>query len=489
MHIRLFVAVVFVLMLAAVACETKDGSPTVDVAPSDSSPTPVATRLPATTVSPSNDIDTHPLTPVFPQIPFRPEMVPTAAPGVEFQFERRTDSFPADGPRPFVEINWNVPLPLAREDQRTLQDLLAQIPDTPENRSELRLGDHAVWRSQVGFEVPSYEDGKEAFIEKYLDAIPYYTSSGEVDPDVPWPGQGPYLSGFTDYMTSLQTFDPLGFDQRNVDQTVIAAPFGSDFTDIIVGRYDPALAQRLLAECDCPQPDAMTAYGGYEYWSWGDGSGNLRRWFDPPLLDQFGRGGHVLMTESGLYRTVTVPLMEQLIDTLNGKVPSLAQSADFVFIMDVMGANIANGIRVESGASFARETVLPDGEGALPSSFSSRGPRYDRSLESNRTNAMLAPLLLPYESVTAGTGWDGSHQFDVLVIVNADETTATANAWRLADRVVNSNSSDGLPWAVKYPKVDISVSGKYLVAVFRDGPSPGGLAFGSETGQVLFVHE
>ena len=195
------------------------------------------------------------------------------------------------------------------------------------------------------------------------------------------------------------------------------------------------------------------------------------------------------MTKNGLYRTVTVPLMELLIDTLNGTKPSLAQSADSVFIMDVMGANNANGIRVQNSEWFARETALPDSDGMISSVVTSSGPGYSRSRESNRANATLAPLLLPYELLASGTGWDGSRTFDVIVIVNADTATATANAHRLADRVVNSNSGNGLPWAVKIPRLDFSVSGKYLVALFRDGPSPGSLASGFGDGQVLFVHE
>jgi hypothetical protein len=190
-----------------------------------------------------------------------------------------------------------------------------------------------------------------------------------------------------------------------------------------------------------------------------------------------------------LYRTLTVPLMEQLIDTLNGIMPSLAESADSVFVMDVMGANNANRIRVHSGAFFARELILPDGDGIRTRSSSNYGPVVTTSKESNRANANLAPLLLLYELMASGIGWDGLRTFDVIVIGNDDEATAITNAQRLADRVVNSNSGDGLPWAVSLPVVDLSVSGKYMVAVFRDGTSPGSLASGFADGQLLFAHD
>ena len=499
MYSRSLIALAAVLVMAVVACGSDDGAAQpgssgnpIAIPPGPPTPTSTASGIPVpgatSTASPFDGVETHPLTRVPSGIPSRPGMQPTSTPGASPELEPRTDSFPVEGGRPFVEIGWNVPISVASEDQRALIELLARIPDTPENRRQLQLGDHALWRSQIGFELQTFDDGAEAFNDEFLRTLTYTVRAGAAGPDVPSPGSGPYLSGFTDYMSELKTFETMGFDQRNVDQTAIAAPDGPGFTEIIAGRYDPALAKRLLAECDCPQPDAVTSYGGYEFWSWGDGPrGDLMRRNGPPVFDHVGRGGHVLMTEDGLYRTLTVPLMERLIDTLNGSAPSLAESAAHRFMMDVMGANSANGITVSGGDSFAREVAIPEGEGVISQHGVSSGPLYSVSRESNRANALLAPLLLPYELVAMGSGSIGPRLFHLVVIVNEDEQRAVENALRLADRIVNSNSGDGLPWALTYPFLELSVSGRHLVARLF-GPGPDSLRFNNSV-ELLFAHE
>lgn len=496
MYDRLFVAVAAVFLLAAVACGTTDhGAPTASSV-GDDRPGPVAVNpdrsplaspVPVSTESSFDGVETHPLAPVFPQIPFRPEMVPTAAPGVEFQFEPRTDSFPADGPRPFVEINWNVPIPVAEEGQRALIELLSRIPDTPESRHELILSDRELWRSLTGFDLPSYEDGKDAYMEAFLTAYGTLNHDGS-DPLFYGPGEGPYLFNFLESAQRLNTFDNLGFDHRNVDQTAIAAFNGRDFIEITVGRFDPGLAKRLLAECDCPQPVAVTTYRGLEYWTWTDGPvQDFNRRSSPPVFDRFGRGGHLLITEYGLFRTLHVPLMEQLIDTLTGVNQGLAASNSYVFMADVMGPAGATGIRVQGGELLARDVALPDGEGSLGGHRNSSGPLYTVSKESNKANAMLAPLLLPYEFIAIGYGATDAGLFDLVVIAHDTQSAAVANAYRLADRIVNSNSGDGLPWAVIFSTVEISVSGTNLVARFSGRRS--GSFRDSTYSELLFVHE
>ncbi len=324
------------------------------VAPS--APVPTATSAvsgePTSTPSAFDGVETHPLTEIHGDLqgPFGPAGVPTTAPGVTFEYERKADSMPADGPRPYLKIDWNVPLPVASDDQKALIALLDRIPDTPENRRSLRLGDQALWRSLTGFNLPDADDPSDAFINAFMEAIaPERVSEGEQL--ATFPGQGPFLSGLTDYMTSVQTFDAMGFDQRNVDQTAVAG-VPPNLTEVISGRYDRELALQLLSECDCPQPETAS-YGGYEYWIWGDGlQGDIMLRLAPPLFDHVGRGGYVLMTEDGLYRTLTNPLMEQLIDTLNGSVPSLSESTDHLFTIDVMAANNVTGISFHDGSFY-----------------------------------------------------------------------------------------------------------------------------------------
>lgn len=484
-----------VVGIVAVACGTDDGPP--GEVGGEPTTTPDASRLESptpTTVAPPTTTDpevakVYSLNRLDGKLPARPDVQATAAKGIEFEFERKADSFPADGPRPFLEIGWNAPIPAANRDQQALIELLARIPDTPQYREHLELSDLALFLKLAGAERVSFEDGPEAYMES-LETVFHELRAKlrENSPDpslqLPAPGQAPYLSGAIEYLDRSTVFESLGIDGRNTDQTAIAGGRGREGTDFVVGRYSPELSRRLLAECDCEQPAAITEYGGFEYWTWTDGQvGNLQRRFDAPIFDHLGRGGHLLMTDTGLFRTHDVSQMEQLIDTLNGEAPSLADSPNHIFIANVMAANRANDIVFRSGEVLTKEKVL-GGIGI----YMQLGGAYSQSSESDRANALLAPLMLPFDFMATGFGWDGERLSEIAVLVNLDEETAVQNATRLADRLVNSNGPDGLPWSTKYDRVDISVSGNRMVVVFREGNHPGFVIFNT-SGQILFAHE
>lgn len=489
----LFLVALTATLAAFAACGDDFGTPTPagvgsePTVPSAATPTSPSANFPTSTASAFDGIETHPLTEIPDDLqgPFSPAGVPTTAPGMTFEYERRTDSMPVDGPRPYLGITWNVPLPVAEEDQKALIALLEQIPDTPENRMSLHLGGYELWRSLSGFDLPGPDDPADAFISEFLETLdPARMIAGEEF--APVPRLGPHLSGFGDYMLNVQTFDAIGFDQRNVDQSAVAGS-PPDITEVIAGRYDRELALQLLAECDCPQPETAS-YGGYEYWAWGDDlRGDLSLRHAAPVFDQLGRGGYVLMTEDGLYRTLTVELMEQLIDTLNGSAPNLSASADHRFIADVMAANNVTGISFNDGSFYDEDSAIPEGEGLISSSRNTESLGHEVTRQSNRANALLAPLLSPYETLAFGIGWDGEEQYSVAVIVHDSRAAALDNASRLAERVYSTNSNDGLPWALKLPSLEISVSGNYLVAKFTSESSPGIVQ--SASGQLLFAHE
>lgn len=477
MHSRFVVVVAVMLVAFVVACEDTPAATTETV---------FASPVGSPTASPFDDVETHPLTMILPEIPFRVGMEPTVAvPAREFQFEGRTDSFPVGGGRPLVEIKWNAPLPVASAEQQSLANLLSRIPDTPENRQgQLHLSNLALWRRLLDLEVPSYEDGKGAYLDRLRVAIESRSSAAPS----PWnhgPGEVPSYFELNDHSEQLNTFDNLGFDRRNVDQTAMNLR-GSESEEVIQGRFDLGLAKMLLAECDCPQPDAIVSYGGYEYWSWDERPGD-QRYYSPPVFDSNGRGGHLLITEFGLFRAFSVLRMEQLIDTLAGVHPALAASDDYAFMADVMSANDANGVQVHTGDLFSRVEVLPDGEGVKSQSRVSLGPVDTVSLESNRANALLAPLLLPYRFVAKGFGSSDAEPFALFVIANNSPGAAAVNAHRLADRIVHSNSDDGLPWAVLFQSVEISVSGNNVVARFT-GTHINRFS-GSYYPEMLFAHE
>ena len=361
--------------------------------------------------------------------------------------------------RPDVEVNRDFEIPSATADQKALLELLALIPDTPDNRVSLMLRDVELWHSIIGWERLTYEDGADAWLERLMSEDNAAQHLPRVAAD------GPFLSGFHRYTSQMKTYGSLGFDQRNVDQTVLVGGL-PETTGIVAGRYDPEFSAQLLAECGCPQP-RVTEYGGYEYGSWDeeDYRGELTNRLAAPAFDNVGRGGHVLITEVGLYRTLGEPLMRQLIDTLNGEMPSLADNDELRFVLDVMGAHQAYGVII-SDMEFQDTESLMEHSGTLRESGSSNGPTYTISHESNRENALLAPLLKPYSRIGMGTGWDGSEGFEVLVLVNEDEATAAENADRLVDRVLNSNKAEGLPWGTEISRIDVSVSGKFTVARF-----------------------
>jgi hypothetical protein len=139
----------------------------------------------------------------------------------------------------------SIETPIANE-VSIYEELLGLIPDTPENRFGLYISDYALARQVFDVFLPGPE-ADEALLLEYVRDLGITGESERAKATGVF--AGPFISGLSEYYAkTLGMAKYLGFDNRNVDQSIFTGRLGSP--EVARGRFDPTAteqnAERLL---------------------------------------------------------------------------------------------------------------------------------------------------------------------------------------------------------------------------------------------------
>ena len=415
---RYFAAGVFALLaILGVACDRAELSPT----PTTTS-APVTTQEPSPTFTPAPTATLTPTPTVEPlSVPPSPTAPPTPTPT------------PAPSPSPTP-----APTPSPSPTLTIYEELLSLVPDTPETRDGVFINDYTLARELFDISLPGPEADVDR-LEEYLLALRPIESGPRLS-------VAPFISGFDESGYSRLDYGRhLGFDIRNIDQSVAAGiPPGA--LEFVRGRFDPRATEDALQACsECPSP-LRGKHGDVPFYSWEENLAiDIQRVLSPPAFDRLGRGGRVAVRDSHVYRTLKTTDMEALIDTSQGRAPSLADVGEF--------RHLAGGL-----------TEL----GAYSAYLSDVTQELDETPQALTLGDSL--VLRPYTAFATGVEIDDGGSYMALVMVHADEGDAEENLGLLRRRIEGTSSSvTGKPWSEAFDVdiLDARSEGRVLLARLR----------------------
>ena len=315
---------------------------------------------------------------------------------------------------------------------------MGRVPDSAENRQWVLITDYAAAREEFGIALPDPNAAFEEFEQYVLQLF---------DPKSTGLTEGSLISGMDPYFEHRRPAQHLGFDGRNVDQTVTIGN-ESRIMEIAKGLFNPNATARAIADCaECEKPSS-TNYAGASYYAWGkDFDVDLEKRLEPPAFDRQGRGGRILVQDNYVYRTLSHDDMESLIDVAQGDGASLAESEDFTLLNRALSRLKVYSAVLSDQTQRARDFV--------------EGPKLSKA------EMEKGGLLRPYSAFASGVGADGGSPYAILVLVHRDDATAMENANLLKQRIEQGLSmATRQPWADSIGRPDVKVEGRMLSATF-----------------------
>ena len=256
------------------------------------------------------------------------------------------------------------------------------------------------------------------------------------------------------------TYPTVGFDMRSVD---LALGAGGGL-EVVVGDYDPARTQNRLESCDECAPYTSREHNGVRYYRWGDDF-----------------GGRLVVGDGFALRAIDDAGIEDVIDTMKGDSPALADDQDIA-----VAARALRGLHAYS-ATFSRSG------NCVTSSRSAAGRCFGYPGDDINDPLLFAiraqPFLEPFSLVAAGfADTDPALPADVVVVlVHESDEAAQANAVRLPLRLAlweeeqreesdqRAEPPEGGYWNERVERLEVGVEGRVVMARIVPKVGPGGV--------------
>ena len=318
--------------------------------------------------------------------------------------------------------------------------------------------------------------------EAWTESFPHYSALT---------GAASFLSdGYTQWGSYYQGHrEYLGFDIRNEDQSMVAGVLGRQL-EVLHGRFDPEATDRALSSCsgECTPPDTREEYQGVMFYSWGDDyKVDPKKKLAPSAFDHIGRGGRIAVQDSYVFRTLGTDDMKSLLDTSLAESRSLADVDEFLLLARGMSELGAYAMFLTDQTQGFEETLKVLCEGFDLTMSDQFCLRIGAQVEERQ------PMLRRYNSFATGVGKDEQGAYTALVLVHADDGSASDNVRLLRRRLEDGTSFyDGTTWVEFFDtdSLDISAKGRVLLAKLRpiEGIPPLWIKLVYRRGQLL-LHE
>ena len=312
----------------------------------------------------------------------------------------------------------------------------------------MRINNYALAQRALGIKMPAIGDYDRDAIESYWGVLAQKWQENPSIYEKAW-----ISGGQVGIARTFHQFEHLGFDIRNVAQSIIAGRARP--LEMVTGTFDPDRSQRALQDChDCLTPE-IGQNGTRRFYIWGDdGKGNINNEFAPPAFDRLGRGGNILVSDDLVLRAIRTDQMHAIIDAEQKEISTLRDVPEFRMIAESMADSGAYVLLISNDVEHFHVGQWLDGraqylEGVLRMRL---GPdaeavkEYERKQQETRETlsgiVRQAPLLRPYSTIGLGGGVDDGEVFMVLALVHDDPELAKQNKGILAARLHGS----GHPW-------------------------------------------
>jgi len=253
--------------------------------------------------------------------------------------------------------------------------------------------------------------------------------------------------------------ETLGFVRSDVDRTIIGDLVPPHHYVAVEGRFDRDEIDKAVKTGPMNEILEVVSCQGHEYYSWGEDNqismtmrSNVR-----PL----GRGHRLALVDDFAFWVIWTEGIEQMIDSYEGNIKSLADNEDFIKLAGVLG-------------EFDTVTAYFSAETQAYNNYSEALRQIEEDPDSNEANKIYAeeikrePCLKPYRAFATGAGLDENGYYLVIAILNPDEETARANADLLEERLDNARlpwgKPAGIPWADIIEDMEIEASGQLTTA-------------------------
>ena len=347
--------------------------------------------------------------------------------------------------------------PSGPDSQGTFAGLLKLIPRNDETLKWVSFNDYVRARDSFGIPLPS-DDANDEELKEYMRLLD----------QVAVMARGPFISGFTDYgQRQLKNQRHLAFDIRHVEQSISALYSLKGFqstVEVVRGHFDPDATKGALGRClECPDTH-REEHLGQQFYSWGgdDIGVNDGRIFQPPAFDDLGRGGHIAVLDSYVFRTVETKAMRSLIDAHLGQKASLADDRHML-----LGARHLDDLGVHSAVLLGDVEFL---------GIQSELPRCDYCTSEERDalkEDAEETVIDEYDVLGTGVGSDEDGLFGALVFVYDDEARAQRNVRLFEGRLADSVSlAHDQPWREIFQEVEVWHQGRTLMAKLRSTDRP-----------------
>jgi hypothetical protein len=284
--------------------------------------------------------------------------------------------------------------------------LLQLLPDRPEVRANVEMGDVQRAREALGVTVPPPEvDGRfneQGFIEYVQALTPLGNPRNSLAVDLRFLG-GNASSRYL-FVMAQTTYQSMGITPFDVDQWVTGGTLGSSTPGEVSGEFhavrgdfNTGAIESRLKECTaCPAAN-VDDRRGWRIHGWvADFEANESLRLKPPMFDQFGRGGRLAVSDGVLLRALSTPDIHAMVDAAEGT-GSLADNDDFRLA--------AEGLqRLDAWNAWLTQRTL--------------GPWKDA----------IGVLLKPYTVMAHGDGYQDGKRYLVIALVHRTAEEAAENA-------------------------------------------------------------
>lgn len=319
--------------------------------------------------------------------------------------------------------------------------LLAAVPDTEANRSQVILNDYRAAQVAAGIP-PLAADAPAADIVTYAVTLSLGVPGGEDDGEVVRDPPLAALPMATFGQRAVASWDEweaeYGFTLAQVERDLIA---GQPPDEVIVfeGSFSPAsIAEVLRADPGWAGDLEVVEHEGGSYYRWGEDFAIDPRRASParPL----GRGGRLAVGEDRILRTYGSEAIESALGAIAGDVPSLADVPEMTALAGALDRAGAYAALLTMAVADLAAAGVPEGSG---------------------------PFLEPYRGLAIGPGvGDDGQAFVVIALVHGDEAAAAANAGRIPEIVATGSSLlTGRPWSDVLEVQEVRRDGTVTVAV------------------------
>lgn len=316
--------------------------------------------------------------------------------------------------------------------------LLANVPDTPENRKLIVLNDYAAMRKLANSEAPR----DAAAVAEYRKAL---LTVGNV-------ARPSHISGLGQYFDPHLWMAQVGFHGGLVDADL---QYGEppNNVEVLRGRFDAAAIDTAIDKDGSPARSSLTETSreGATVYIWGaDLAQNIQA---RSVLRPLGRGGRLGLKGDTLFWGYATMPVNDAIDTAAGKKPSVAQAADAKALVNELSKQSVYS------AILSTESLTPDGMDVIGR---------DPSVVREAREASVREALKPYTMLAIAYGSDTEGSYSVLILQHANEALARENLTKLRDKIENGRSAQTrVPWKDQITKYDASVNGVFVVARMR----------------------